>query len=86
MCTKPKLQVSAAGSVEEWMNKWSKLTHYLRHQKAPVLQQQINFLRYGNALQIYRPAFQNTESNKEQEEIEGEEEEENKKEEEDPIL
>lgn len=56
------------------MDKWSKWTHYLGHQEALVLQQQINFLRDGNALQIYRPAFQNTESNKEQDEIEGEEE------------
>jgi len=66
--------VSAVGTVEEWMNKWSKLTHYLRHQEALALRQQINFLRDGNALQIYRPAFQNTETNKEQDEIEGEEE------------
>jgi len=45
----------------------------------------MNFLRDGNALQMYRTACQNTESNKEQDETEGEEEE-NKKEEEDLTL
>jgi hypothetical protein len=78
--------VSAVGRVEEWMNKLSKSTHYRRHQEALVLQQHIDFLRDGNSLQIYRPAFQNTKSNKEQDEIQGEEEEENMKKEEDPIL
>jgi hypothetical protein len=50
-----------------------------------VLQQQINFRRDGKAFQIYRTAFQNTESNNEHDEIEGEEGK-NKKKKEDPIL